>query len=127
MDGYAHEVIDKMFAAYHVTAMRDVAARVLALMRTTDPRGAAAALRGRAERPDYREVLAAVRAPVLIVVGADDAYPPRRGVRGPAPPRSARRPRRRRRGGRLPGVEQPERCNAVLPEFLATRVDGADT
>ena len=33
--------------------------------------GAAAALRGRAERPDYRDTLAAVRCPVLIVVGAD--------------------------------------------------------
>ncbi|NEB76792.1 alpha/beta fold hydrolase, partial [Streptomyces sp. SID14478] len=55
MGGYADEVIGKMLAAYNVTAMPDVAAHVLHMMRATDPRGAAAALRGRAERPDYRD------------------------------------------------------------------------
>lgn len=59
MDGYAAEVIDKMLAPYNVTALPEVAAHVLGMMRSTDPEGAAAALRGRAERPDYRETLAA--------------------------------------------------------------------
>ncbi|WP_345591128.1 hypothetical protein [Streptomyces marokkonensis] len=38
--------------------------------------------------------------PVLVVFGADDVHAP----------------------GHLPGVEQPERFNAALPEFLAARV-----
>ncbi|MEU3731423.1 alpha/beta fold hydrolase [Streptomyces sp. NPDC033538] len=122
MDGYAHEVIDKMLAAYNVTAMPDVAARVLEMMCATDPRGAAAALRGRAERPDYREVLAAVRVPVLVVVGADDVYTP------VAEAESLHRlvPHSTlavvEKAGHLPGAEQPERFNAVLLEFLAQRV-----
>jgi pimeloyl-ACP methyl ester carboxylesterase len=122
MDGYAHEVIDKMLAAYNVTGMPDVAARVLEMMCATDPRGAAAALRGRAERPDYRDVLAAVEAPVLIVVGADDVYTP------VAEAESVHRliPHSTltvvEKAGHLPGIEQPGRFNAALLGFLATLV-----
>ncbi|MFC9118302.1 alpha/beta fold hydrolase [Streptomyces sp. NPDC057067] len=124
MDGYAAEVIDKMLAPYNVTALPEVAAHVLGMMRSTDPEGAAAALRGRAERPDYRETLAGVEAPVLIVVGADDFY---------TPVSSAEDMRRLvphatlaviDRAGHLPGVEQPGRFNAVLLDFLRTRVTG---
>ncbi|MFD6924425.1 alpha/beta fold hydrolase [Streptomyces sp. NPDC059944] len=122
MDGYAGEVIGKMLAEYNVTAMPEVAARVLAMMRSTDPRGAAAALRGRAERPDYRDTLATVRSPVLIVVGADDVYTPvadAAALRALAPHAvlsvidGA---------GHLPGAEQPDRFNSALLDFLTTRV-----
>ncbi|RFU82718.1 alpha/beta fold hydrolase [Streptomyces triticagri] len=124
MGGYADEVIDKMLAAYNVSAMPHVAARVQEMMRATDPRGAAAALRGRAERPDHRDTLAAVRKPVLVVVGADDAYTPvadaeeiRRLV--PSAVLSVIE-----QAGHLPGAEQPERFNAVLLDFLATAAVG---
>lgn len=122
MDGYAGEVIDKMLASYNVTALPDVAAHVLGMMRATDPQGAAAALRGRAERPDYRSTLAAVESPVLIVVGADDVY---------TPVSDAEEIHRLiphatltviDQAGHLPGVEQPERFNATLLDFLNTRV-----
>ncbi len=122
MDGYAAEVIDKMLAPYNVIALPDVAARVMNMMRGTDPRGAAAALRGRAERPDYRDTLAAVAEPVLIIVGADDAYTPvadaeviHRLVPHAVLTVIAE-------AGHLPGAEQPERFNAALLDFLATRV-----
>ena len=49
---------------------------VLGMMRGTDPQGAAAALRGRAERPDYVAMLAEVAVPALVVVGADDEFTP---------------------------------------------------
>ncbi|MGW0812030.1 alpha/beta fold hydrolase [Streptomyces viridiviolaceus] len=122
MDGYAHEVIDKMLADYNVTAMPDVAARVLEMMCATDPRGAAAALRGRAERPDYREVLAAVEAPVLIAVGADDVYTPvaeAEAIHRLVPHATLAVIEK---AGHLPGAEQPERFNAALLEFLAAQV-----
>ncbi|MGH4029772.1 alpha/beta fold hydrolase [Actinomycetota bacterium Odt1-20B] len=76
MGGYADEVIDKMIAPASVVALPEVAAHVLGMMRDTDPEGAAAALRGRAERRDHRDTLAGVRVPTLIVVGADDVYTP---------------------------------------------------
>ncbi|MGW1028139.1 alpha/beta fold hydrolase [Streptomyces sp. NPDC002577] len=122
MDGYAAEVIDKMLAAYNVAAMPDVAAHVLGMMRATDPRGAAAALRGRAERPDYRDTLATVEVPVLIVVGADDVYTPV----GDAEDIHRLVPHAAlaviEKAGHLPCAEQPERFNAALLDFLATRV-----
>lgn len=126
MDGYASEVIDKMLAAYNVAAMPEVAGRVLGMMRATDPHGAAAALRGRAERPDYRDTLAAVRKPVLIVVGADDAYTPvadAEAIRDLVPHATLTVIEK---AGHLPGAEQPEHFNAALLDFLAAQVTTRD-
>ncbi|MDH6223786.1 MULTISPECIES: alpha/beta fold hydrolase [Streptomyces] len=124
MAGYADEVIDKMLASYNVTALPGVAAHVLAMMRATDPRGAAAALRGRAERPDYRETLAATRCPVLIVVGADDVYTTVADAEaiGRLVPHATLSVVEG--AGHLPGAEQPERFNRVLLDFLRTHVPG---
>lgn len=121
MKPYTDEVLDKMLAAYNVTAMPEAAAKVAAMMYATDPRGAAAALRGRAERPDYGPVLAALPAavPCLMLVGRDDVYTPvaeAESMRSLAPHSvlavidGA---------GHLPGVEQPEAFNRALLEFLA--------
>ncbi|MEU5896697.1 MULTISPECIES: alpha/beta fold hydrolase [unclassified Streptomyces] len=122
MDGYADEVIDKMLAAYNVTAMPEVAARVLHMMRATDPRGAAAALRGRAERPDYRDTLPATRCPVLLVVGADDVYTPLADaeVLHRLVPHATLHVIEQ--AGHLPGAEQPGHFNAALLDFLRTQV-----
>ncbi|MFF0201154.1 alpha/beta fold hydrolase [Streptomyces sp. NPDC005017] len=73
MRGYADEVLERMVAPY---ADAGVKAHVHRMMTATDPRGAAAALRGRAERPDYRPLLARTTVPSLVVVGADDTYTP---------------------------------------------------
>ncbi len=74
MDGYAHDVLPRMLSAPSIETLPDVAAHVLAMMRATDPRGAAAALRGRAERPAYADTLAALDVPALVVVGDQDAF-----------------------------------------------------
>ena len=44
------------------------------MMRAAPPEGAAAALRGRAERPPYEGVLTALAVPALVVVGDQDAF-----------------------------------------------------
>jgi 3-oxoadipate enol-lactonase len=91
-------------------------------MTSTPPEGAAAALRGRAERPDYRPVLRRVTAPALVVVGADDEYTPVRD----AETLHALLPDSVLRVidhcGHMPNLERPEEFNAVLGEFLE-RVD----
>jgi pimeloyl-ACP methyl ester carboxylesterase len=51
-----------------------IRARVDAMMAATSPAGAAAALRGRAERPDYRPVLAALDVPALVCMGTADPW-----------------------------------------------------
>jgi pimeloyl-ACP methyl ester carboxylesterase len=76
MAPYANEVLSKMIAPYNIEALRTVAGHVLAMMRTTPPEGAAAALRGRAERPDYVDMLALIQVPTLVVVGRDDEFTP---------------------------------------------------
>ncbi|MEU4733221.1 alpha/beta fold hydrolase [Streptomyces sp. NPDC023588] len=119
MGPYADEVIDKMLAPYNVAAMPEAAARVSAMMRATDPQGAAAALRGRAERPDYRPVLAAATEPCLVLVGADDVYTPVAQAQAlhALMPDSVLAVIEG--AGHLPGVEQPEAFNRALLGFLA--------
>lgn len=51
-----------------------VRARVDAMMAAVSPVGAAAALRGRAERPDYRPLLARLDRPALVVGGSADPW-----------------------------------------------------
>ena len=119
MAGYAAEVLDKMITPEHVTTQPEVAAHVRRMMLATDPRGAAAALRGRAERPDYQKTLADVRVPTLIVVGAQDAY---------TPLPDAELIHKLIPGselvvvddaGHLPGLESPVAVNAALLRFLS--------
>jgi 3-oxoadipate enol-lactonase len=78
MDAYANEVLSKMLAPSSIAALPSVAASVHAMMRATRPQGASAALRGRAERPDYEPTLAALDVPALVVVGSEDAFTTRR-------------------------------------------------
>ncbi|WP_235878901.1 alpha/beta fold hydrolase [Saccharopolyspora karakumensis] len=122
MDGYANEVIDKMLAAYNVSALPEVAEHVLGMMRATDPWGAAAALRGRAQRPHYGETLGTVAVPTLVVVGADDVYTPVAEAKaiGDLVPDAAVSVIDH--AGHLPNAEQPERFNTVLLEFLHARL-----
>ncbi|MFJ3667843.1 alpha/beta fold hydrolase [Streptomyces sp. NPDC090106] len=71
--GYADEVLEKMVAPY---AAAPVKAHVHRMMTATSPEGAAAALRARAARPDYRHLLTRVTVPALVVVGRDDTFTP---------------------------------------------------
>jgi pimeloyl-ACP methyl ester carboxylesterase len=77
MEPYAREVLPKMVTPANLIALPRVADHVRAMMRATNPVGAAAAVRGRAERPDYAETLARVDVPAAVVVGDEDAFPTR--------------------------------------------------
>ncbi len=74
METYAEEVLPKMMAARNIAALPSVAEHVRSMMRAAHPVGAAAALRGRAERPDYESTLASLDVPALVVVGDEDAF-----------------------------------------------------
>jgi pimeloyl-ACP methyl ester carboxylesterase len=74
MGAYADEVLARMLSPRSIAALPAVAAQVTGMMRATSPEGAAAALRGRAERPGYEETLARLAVPALVVVGDEDAY-----------------------------------------------------
>ena len=53
---------------------RGLTEQVTAMMLATNPLGAAAALRGRAQRPDYRPVLRTLRTHALVCTGDHDGY-----------------------------------------------------
>ncbi|MGW5279243.1 alpha/beta fold hydrolase [Streptomyces collinus] len=95
MRGYADEVLERMVAPY---AAPEVKSHVHRMMTAAAPQGAAASLRGRAERPDYRDLLTKVTVPALVVVGADDTYTP---------------------------VADAEAMHAALPDSVLHVVDGA--
>jgi pimeloyl-ACP methyl ester carboxylesterase len=76
LGGYADEVLAMMVAPSNIVAAPEVADRVLTMMRGTPPVGAAAALRGRAGRPDYVGTLSTVTVPTLVVVGSGDEFTP---------------------------------------------------
>lgn len=120
MHDYAEEVLPKMIAPATIEKQPAVAAHVLSMMRGTSPKGAAAALRGRAERPDYTPLLPQINVPTLIVVGSRDEF---------TPISDAEFMRHRIRGskmaviegaGHMPNLENPAEFNRVVEEFLKT-------
>ncbi|MFE9765373.1 alpha/beta fold hydrolase [Streptomyces sp. NPDC005808] len=120
MRGYADEVLHKMVAPY---ADAQVAGHVHRMMTASSPEGAAAALRGRAERPDYRSLLTRVTVPALVVVGADDEFTPVSDAQAmhAALPDSTLRVIDS--AAHMPNLERPEEFNEALAGFLA-EVDG---
>ncbi|MFE1174154.1 alpha/beta fold hydrolase [Streptomyces sp. NPDC058773] len=126
MAGYAQEVLAKMVSAHTLAHRPDVAAHVLAMMTATAPEGAAAALRGRAERPDYRDLLTRIAVPALVVAGTEDAYTPvsdARDIHARVPDATLALIERT---AHLPNLERPEEFNAVLTEFLHSLPDDAE-
>jgi pimeloyl-ACP methyl ester carboxylesterase len=118
MAPYADEVLPKMMAPHNVAAQPAVAAHVLRMMRGAPAAGAAAALRGRAERPDYVPMLPKVAVPTLVVVGSDDEYTPvadaevlRDGIPGATLVVIEG-------AGHLPNLERPAEFNEAMTHFL---------
>lgn len=74
MSGYAIETLPKMLSERSIRDQPDVAQHVLRMMSGAHPIGAAAALRGRAQRPAYGPTLASLQCPATIVVGDEDAF-----------------------------------------------------
>lgn len=114
----AESMTAKLFAPSAPEALR---AEWQAAMAATPPEGIVAALLAMAERPDSFATLAALRCPVLVVAGAEDAI---------TPPADSERMRDAARqavlavipgAGHMTAVEQPARFVAVLRSFL----DGA--
>jgi 3-oxoadipate enol-lactonase len=97
---------------------QSVSSRVMAMMLATDPRGAAAALRGRAERPDYRPLLRELDLPAFVCTGDHDVFSTAE-ITGELAG-CLRRPHRvtLAGAGHLPNLEFPDRFNAELRVFL---------
>lgn len=118
MADHADELLPRMVAPATREEQPEVARHVLAMMQGAPAEGAAAALRGRAERPDYRATLEAVTVPTLVVVGSEDTFTPvavaeelHEGIPGSSLAVIDG-------CGHLPNLERPDEFNAALANLL---------
>jgi len=114
--------LPKLLAAKTLSDQPEVVKRVRKMIVNSDPRGAAAAQRGMADRRDYVSDLPSITAPTLIIVGRDDPI---------RPVADAEFMHQRIRNSQLEivedaahltNLEQPEAFNRVLFEFLSKLV-----
>lgn len=118
MRPYAAEVLGKMLAANSIRSLPAVAAQVTAMMESTDPAGAAAALRGRAERPPYEATLTSVTVPALVVVGDHDAFTTRQDAERMHSLLTSSELLWLEGIGHMPNLEAPELFNRGLARLL---------
>ncbi|HEX5207999.1 MAG TPA: alpha/beta hydrolase [Steroidobacteraceae bacterium] len=118
MTAYAAEMLPKMLAARAIQTHPDVAEHVLRMMQSAPPAGAAAALRGRAERPDYARTLEQLDRPSLIVIGEEDAFTAREDADRMHLLLKGSRLLRLPGVGHMPNLEQPQAFNTALADFL---------
>ena len=76
MAGIADAMLPKLLTPETVSKRPEVVKSVRDMMLKTKPEGAAAALRGMAERDDQTDLLPKISVPTLILVGAEDAITP---------------------------------------------------
>jgi len=110
----------RLFAPETHTHQPLIVSDTCAVMRRTDPRGAAAALLGMAERPDITPMLPRIRVPTLVVCGAHDAIAPPDEMRGIAAAIPAARYLEVPHAGHMAPLEQPHLVNAALRDFILT-------
>jgi pimeloyl-ACP methyl ester carboxylesterase len=118
MDPYA---VENLYLMVRPGAADRVAARVLDMMRSADPAGAAAAQRARADRPDQLAALARIAVPTTVVVGADDRFTPVSDARTIAAGIPGAELVVIDDAAHLPNLEQPAAFNTALAALL-TRV-----
>ncbi|TLW91096.1 alpha/beta fold hydrolase [Saccharomonospora piscinae] len=76
IDGHAAALGARLLAEDSARALPSTVKHVWRMMRHTSPEGAAAALRGRAQRDDHVDLLGRIAVPTLVVVGTDDVLTP---------------------------------------------------
>lgn len=111
----AQDMAARLFGDGATAAVRD---QMMTMMLATSPFGAAAALRGRAERPDYRPLLKELDISAFVCVGDEDVFSTAEVTSELTA--SLRRPHLVTLPGvgHLPNLEATERFNAELSGFL---------
>ncbi len=116
---YGEEMLPGLLSPETRATQPEVVEKVRQMILHTPPEGAAAALRGRAERRDYTPLLREISVPTLVVVGSEDTFTPisdaelmQRGIAGSQLAILAG-------VGHMPNMERPDEFNTVLKQFLA--------
>jgi pimeloyl-ACP methyl ester carboxylesterase len=101
-----------------------VRARVDAMMSAVPPAGAAAALRGRAERPDYRALLTSLDIPALVCTGSADPWSDQAVTAEIITCLNRPEPVVIEGAGHLPNLEAQDEFNDILRTFLQAHAPG---
>jgi pimeloyl-ACP methyl ester carboxylesterase len=112
----ADEMAARLFGPAPDQALVD---RIMAMMLATSPPGAAAALRGRAERPDYRPLLRSLRTSSLVCVGDHDTWSTSQVTAELASSLAEPQLVTIEGAGHLPNLERPGDFNEHLLSFLS--------
>jgi len=111
--------IPRLFSDASLQGDSNVIERARAIVRTNSPRGAAAMLRGMAQRADSYDIAADLAMPVLIVAGAGDKVVPLTEAQEMAAAFPAARLAVMESSGHLPMLEEPAALTAELAAFLS--------
>jgi 3-oxoadipate enol-lactonase len=117
MLAHALDMAAKLFGPA-ARANPDLIEAVFRMMIHTSPAGAAAALRGRAERPNYARLLPGLRVPSLVVAGDRDHWGPEPVVEQLVAALHDPQVLRLAGVGHLPNLEAPGEFNAALRSFV---------
>ncbi len=118
MQPLVDSMLPKLLSATTRENRGDVVGRVRSMMLAARPEGAAAALRGMAERRDQTELLTRIEVPTLIVVGVEDTITPTSDAEEMAAKIGGSRLVRVEGAAHLSNVERPEEFNRALADFV---------
>ena len=118
MEGIADALLPKLLAAQTVAKRPEIVKRVRKMIVETAPEGAAAALRGMAQRQDQSSFLSRIIAPTLIIVGSEDALTPLADAEVMHSEIGGSRLQVIEGAGHVSNIENPEEFNKALVKFL---------
>ncbi len=118
MEGIADGLLPKLLAPETFSQRPDIVKRVRDMIVATNPEGAAAALRGMAQRQNQIPFLSNIIAPTLILVGSEDALTSVADAELMHREIGGSRLRIIEGAGHVSNLEKPEEFNRALVEFL---------
>jgi 3-oxoadipate enol-lactonase len=110
----------KLVSPFTLTTKKELVASIREIMLETSINGFVGALQGMRDRPDTTPLLSQIECPVLIVHGADDQIIPFSEAEKMCEQVSNGRLVAISQAGHLPNMEQPERYNQVVRDFISS-------
>jgi pimeloyl-ACP methyl ester carboxylesterase len=120
IDAVVDAYLPRLFSRTTVQRHPELIERVRAIAKCTDPRGAAALLRGMAMRNGSEDIAADLAMPVLVIAGCEDAIVPLDEARSVAAAFPNGALAIAERSGHLPMLEELDVTASALADWLAS-------
>jgi 3-oxoadipate enol-lactonase len=115
----AEQMLPKLLCEKTLAENQPLVASVRRMIETTSAAGIAGALAGMAEREDARSFLPSIAVPTLVIAGSEDTVVPPEEARAIADAIPSARFELIENAAHLSNLEQPNRFNALVREFLS--------